>query len=275
MSVYAKWMTPEQVRGTEAEFTGFEEISETAYSIKVSNSTSMLSLGTMVTINSHSSWTLSTDIYGNQTIASKTATLNVGDNTYYVLVTAEDGSSQLYTLNIRRKPIYNVIFDTAGGTSVENQKVEEDDLAVAPQSTREGYDFSAWNFDFTIPITENKIIVASWTAKEYTITYNTVGGDVENATTKVIYDSNFTLEIPTRKGYEFLGWYLDNEKVENGIWQTASDVTLLAVWDICEYSISYDLKGGSVAMGNPVVYTVKSDTLIEQKRYVVSSKPVF
>lgn len=61
--------------------------------MKVSNSTASVSLGTLVTVNSRSSWTLSSDIYGNQTIASKTATLAVGDNTYYVLVTAENGAT--------------------------------------------------------------------------------------------------------------------------------------------------------------------------------------
>jgi uncharacterized repeat protein (TIGR02543 family) len=188
--------------------------------------------------------------------------LTVGDNTYYALVTAEDGSTQLYTLKIRRKPIYNVIFDTAGGTSVDAQQIEEGALAVAPQTTREGYDFSAWNYDFTVPITENKIVVASWTAKQYTITYNTDGGNVANNTTTVTYDSEYTLEVPTRRGYEFLGWYLDAEKVENGTWQTASNITLLAKWDICEYTISYDLKGGSVATDNPLVYTIESDNII-------------
>ena len=37
---------------------------------------------------------------------------------------------------------------------------------------------------------------------------------------------------------------------------------MLAKWDICEYTISYDLKGGSVATDNPVVYTVASDNII-------------
>ena len=206
MSVYAKWTTIESLTGTQAEFSTFEKTGDNEYSLKVSNSTSTISLEPLVSINSRSSWSLSTDIYGNQTIASRTATLTVGDNTYYALVTAEDGSTQLYTLKIRRKPMYNVIFDTTGGTSVESQQIEEGALAVAPQTTREGYDFSAWNYDFTAPVTENKIIVASWTAKQYTITYNPDGGNVANNTTTVTYDSDYTLEVPTRRGYDFLGW---------------------------------------------------------------------
>lgn len=262
MSVYAKWATIESLTGTQADFSTFEKTGNNEYSLKVSNSTSTISLESLVVINSRSSWSLSTDIYGNKTIASKTATLTVGDNTYYALVTAENGSTQLYTLKIRRKPMYNVIFDTAGGTSVENQQIEEGALAVAPQTAREGYDFSAWDYDFATPITENKIVVASWTAKQYTITYNTDGGNVANNTTVVTYGEKYTLEVPTRKGYEFLGWYFGTDKVENGIWETASDITLIAKWDICEYTISYDLKGGTVATDNPVVYTIANDNII-------------
>ena len=67
MSVYAKWTTPESVTGTQAEFAEFEKVTETEYSMKVSNSTASVSLGSLVTVNSRSSWTLSSDIYGNNT----------------------------------------------------------------------------------------------------------------------------------------------------------------------------------------------------------------
>ena len=261
MSVYAKWTTPEQVKGTQAEFAEFDKVTETEYSMKVSNSTASVSLGALVTINSRSSWTLSSDIYGNQTIASKTATLAVGDNTYYVLVTAENGATQLYTLKIRRRPVYSVIFDTNGGTSVENQKVEEDSLAEAPTTTKTGYSFVSWNYDFTVPVTENKIVVASWNANTYKITYNTNGGDIANKTEDVVYDSAFTLENPTRRGYDFDGWYYGETPVTNGVWNYDADITLDARWNATEYSLSYNLNGGVLSENNPLKYTVESDNI--------------
>lgn len=261
MSVYAKWTTPEQVKGTQAEFAEFEKVTETEYSMKVSNSTASVSLGSLVTVNSRSSWTLSSDIYGNQTIASKTATLAIGDNTYYVLVTAENGTTQLYTLKIRRRPVYSVIFDTNGGTSVENQKVEEDSLAKAPTTTKTGYSFASWNYDFTLPVTENKIIVASWTANTYKITYNTNGGDIANKTANVVYDSAFTLENPTRRGYDFDGWYYGETPVTNRVWNYDADITLDARWNATEYSLSYNLNGGVLSGNNPLKYTVESDNI--------------
>lgn len=39
VSVYAKWKTSEQSNGTKAEFSEFEKVTETEYSMKVSNST--------------------------------------------------------------------------------------------------------------------------------------------------------------------------------------------------------------------------------------------
>lgn len=261
MSVYAKWTTPEQVKGTQAEFAEFDKVTETKYSMKVSNSTASVSLGTLVTVNSRSSWTLSSDIYGNQTIASKTATLAVGDNTYYVLVTAENGATQLYTLKIRRRPVYSVIFDTNGGSAVENQKVEEDSFAEAPTTAKTGYSFVSWNYDFTNPITENKIVVASWKANTYKITYNTNGGDIEAKTADAVYDSAFTLKETTKRGYDFEGWYYGDNLITAGVWNYDTDITLEAHWHATEYTIEYDLGGGVLNGNNPLKYTVEDSNI--------------
>lgn len=261
MSVYAKWTTPESVTGTQAEFAEFEKVTETEYSMKVSNSTASVSLGSLVTVNSRSSWTLSSDIYGNNTIAGKTATLAVGDNTYYVLVTAENGSTQLYTLKIRRRPVYSIIFDTKGGTAVKNQKVEEDSLAEAPTTTKTGYSFASWNYDFTLPVTEKKIVVASWTANTYKIAYNANGGDLNAKTADIVYDSDFTLATPTKRGYDFDGWYYGDVLVTGGVWNYDTDITLDAHWNATEYSVSYNLNGGVLNGNNPLKYTVESDNI--------------
>ena len=264
MSVYAKWITEDSVQGTEASFKDFTQLSEFEYALKVANETTTLSLSPLVTINSRSSWSLSSDIYGNQTIASKTATLAIGDNTYYALVTSENGDTQLYTLRIRRRPVYNVIFDVAGGIAVENQQIEEDSFAEEPITTKEGYTLVSWNYDFSQPIVENKIITATWKANSYLITYETVGGDIENSTENVVYDSEFLLAQPTKRGYEFEGWYFDDELVTEGVWKYTEDITLTARWKAINYRIEYDLDGGIFEDANPTEYTVESDTIVLQ-----------
>lgn len=261
LTLYAKWKIPEPVEGTQAIFKDFSEISAVEYSTKVANTTTFIDLSDYVTVNSESSWALSTDIYGNQTIASKTATLNLGDNIYYVVVTAKSGATQLYTLRIRRRPVFTVSFDTVGGTSVDDQIVEEDSLVQVPVTTKEGYSFVSWNFDFSKPITEDKILMASWTANTYKITFNVNGGEMEKTSADVVFDEKVTFNIPTKRGYDFVGWYYNNTLVEDGDWKIPSDVTLDAKWTATVYTISCDLGGGYFDSTVPTAYTVEDNDI--------------
>ena len=239
MSVYAKFEKEEAVKGTQAEFVGFEKTGENKYLKKVSNDTEIFSLGTSVKVNSKSSWQLSSDVYGNNVIASKTATLSAGDNYYYVNVIADDGTMQLYVLNIRRREIYTVTF---ADCDAKKQYVEEDSCAVAPETAnRNGYTFESWNFDFTAPIVENTIINAKWNVVTYNIEYDLNGGinNSENPSTYTIEDT-ITLKNPTRENYEFLGWYVDetlSEQVPSIPIGSYSNKILYAKWiSIYKYS---------------------------------------
>jgi uncharacterized repeat protein (TIGR02543 family) len=119
---------------------------------------------------------------------------------------------------VRRRPIYTVSFSTGGGSTVVSQQVEEDSFATNPgnnATTRTGYTFSTWQFDFSTPITGNRSITAAWTAKTYTVTLNANGGEAETTTAEVIYDSAVTLlPTPTRSSYyRFEGWYYNDTKL--------------------------------------------------------------
>lgn len=150
MSVYAKWEEHRQLFGTDADFSGFLKDSDTIYTMKVPNATEILSMESLVTVNSRSTWILTTDIDANHPIASKTATLAIGDNTYYVLVTGEDGQTQLYTLKIRRRAVYEVSLDTNDGTRLGPVYVEEDEIADIPTPERTGYTFAGWDLIFLL-----------------------------------------------------------------------------------------------------------------------------
>lgn len=70
------------------------------------------------------------------------------------------------------------------------------------------------------------------------------------------------LPVPeSRAGYEFAGWYADNQKIESKI-QITQNLTLTAKWIPIEYSIEYVLNGGRNASENPASYTVEGETLI-------------
>ena len=156
--------------------TGAELISANGFtidgnncSISLPNAATVYSFIKQITVSDYATWTISTDIYGINNVATKTVSLNAGDNVVYLLITSGDGNNiNLYTMTIRRRPIYRVNFVTNGGTSVNVQNVEETYLATEPTTSRKGYDFVKWNYDFTKPIMKNETIFASWRANSDT-----------------------------------------------------------------------------------------------------------
>ena len=146
---------------------------ETVYG-KVSNATTTFSFLKEIEEQGNATYQVYKEITCETLIASKSISLNVGDNTVYVLQTVGK-NLKLYTVTVRRRPIYNVSFDTNGGTAVQSQQVEEDHCATAPASPRRiGYTFARWNYDFSQAMTKNSEIKAVWTANtdtKYKIEY--------------------------------------------------------------------------------------------------------
>ena len=92
---------------------------------------------------------------------------------------------------------------------------------------------------------------------DYKILYELDGG-VNNEANPVGYNVlELPLELlePTKKGYTFLGWYINDEKVEAIAAGTTGDITIVAKWEKASYSIQYELDGGENATENPSEYT--------------------
>ena len=73
------------------------------------------------------------------------------------------------------------------------------------------------------------------------------------------------LAAPTKVGYEFKGWFADEElTVAAGTIAEGStgDVKVYAKWEVVNYNISYDLDGGVNAEGNPATYTVEDEVVL-------------
>ena len=102
------------------------------------------------------------------------------------------------------------------------------------------------------------VVKIYYTRNSYTLTWNFDGGK-ENATgytsgtVKFGAAINKPSEDPTKTGYTFAGW----DKTIPGT-MPAEDVTVKAQWKVVNYSITYDLDGGTVE-DNPNSYTVESD----------------
>jgi len=127
---------------------------------KVSNATEIFSFLNEITVNGTATYVVSLDIYGMQPVVTKTVTLTVGDNVFYVLqIVGEDITT--YTVTIRRRPMHMVRFDTDGGTAVASQTIEEDNFMTMPDTPwKEGYTFVGWDRDLTLAITEQTTVTA-------------------------------------------------------------------------------------------------------------------
>ncbi|MBS7400902.1 MAG: InlB B-repeat-containing protein [Eubacteriales bacterium] len=267
MKVYAKWSDDKELKGTRANFIDFKQVDSSIYKISVSNATEILNLSDYVEVSNKSSWQLTTDIQAINNIPSKIATLNIGDNTYYVLVTTQTGDVKLYTLNIRRRPIYIVSFDEYG----EPQQVEEDSYAKQPENPeRVGYIFAGWNFDFSSTIQSDTCIIALWTANEYEIKYCSNNDlDIEE-TVDVTYDENFITpqnDLFTRDDYilDEFNTKQDGTGVTYSLntsypYRYDSDLILYAIWKGTNYNIDYILDDGINSVDNPSVYNIESPT---------------
>ena len=169
---------------------------------------------------------------------------------------------------------YTVDYDLAGGKLDGKNVVEydpEDEAFTLINPTRVGYTFAGWvgtdlsepTINVTVPTGSygDRTYTATWTANEYTVTYDAAGGTVSSTTQTVAYDSDVEYFIPERTGYAFLGWYENTTKHENGKWTRTSDLSLVAKWEIANYTINYELDGGTNHADNPATYTVNDETI--------------
>ena len=243
---------------------GFED----AFLVKVPNKQAIFKFYEYVSVSDDVDWVVLSDITGNKTIPTKIIELQTGYNPfYYISLTDKDNKNQIYCIVIYRNILCDVFFNTNGGTSCENQVIEENEyLTDIPTSSREGYTFVGWDYDFEkSPITKSMTVNAIWEANTYKVTLDVMGGnELTNTKLDIVFDSEVKIETPTRTGYTFLGWYNEDSKITDDNWNIASDVTLTARWQIDTYSITYELDGGEL-----------SDTIttynVETESFVISS----
>jgi len=134
---------------------------------------------------------------------------------------------------------YTITFDSNGGTKIDAIVITEQERIELPsEPVKEGYIFNGWLingeiFNESTQINNDITLKADWISidkKTYKVIfiYNNNTKDLEinvEEYTKVSKPSN-----PTKEGYKFLGWYLDNEKF-NFDKEINSDIILFAKWE--------------------------------------------
>ena len=92
----------------------------------------------------------------------------------------------------------------------------------------------------------------------YTVSFDTDGGSAVAAQTILRGQKAAEPTACEKAGYNFAGWYLGESRFDFNAAIT-EDITLTAKWTVNQYTITYDLNGGT-AEGNPDIYTVETDS---------------
>lgn len=150
---------------------------------------------------------------------------------------------------------YTISYDLNGGhgDNPTEYNIESDITLAAPEKT--GYSFAGWTGsngntpETTVRLnntTGNKSYKANWSVNQYTISLDNGGGSGP-AEISQDYGTALALPTPAREGYTFAGWFSDNELTVPYTSPTveAGDITLHAAWTVNQYTLTFNLDGGS------------------------------
>jgi len=154
-----------------------------------------------------------------------------------------------------QKTTYTVSFVSNGGSTVEDQTVNEGAVATAPLApTLLGHTFGGWYSDsgwtspygFTAGVTGDLTLYAKWTKNSYTVSFNSDGGSLVSSQSVDYGDTAAKPADPTRSGHAFSGWYSDagHSQAYSFTTPVTANVTLYAKW-IATYTVSFESNGGS------------------------------
>ncbi len=170
-----------------------------------------------------------------------------------------------------------VTFDANGGqlstgTSGSVEIAAGGTIAILPQPVRTGYAFVGWTtadgtaFDITTPVNESMTVIAQWRPIVYQISLDAQGGALaaDEASIEVTFDAPIgKLPVPTREGYEFLGWFTQpqggDEVTAETMYRTAGPSTYYAQWDVLpatQVVLTLDANGGMFQGGQETIAEV-------------------
>ena len=147
-----------------------------------------------------------------------------------------------------------ISFDSDGGSKVESIKVVKGETAKLPTPTKENSTFEGWYYN-DLKANENSVFTESITLKAHWITSETIkitfdskGGTAVESINLVKGETLTLPPAPTKEGFNFYGWYDENEvPILDGA-LLGEDTTLYAKWESkakTKYTVSFDSDGGS------------------------------
>lgn len=164
----------------------------------------------------------------------------------------------------------SIFFDTQGGSILPTITGDAGTPVTKPeQPTKIGHTFVGWFNDSTFlsPYTFqtipaiNQTVYVQWRANPYSMIFNENGGSNVTDYVNVNYGTAITYPIPSRRGYDFYGWYLDNQtfkKPYSTPYMEDKNITLYAKWELSKYQITYHMDGGTNPESNLYEFTIQT-----------------
>ena len=173
-----------------------------------------------------------------------------------------NASATLYAVWSKNAPAtYTVSFNANGGSGAPSSVTKTDGVTLYLPTTepyRSNYEFLGWSTSSTATSptyyaggsfsrNANTTLYAVWeySPETYTVRYNANGGTGAPSSQTKTYGVNLTLSstIPTRSGYNFLGWSTSSTATSasysaGGSYTANSGATLYAVWEKANYEFS-------------------------------------
>ena len=181
--------------------------------------------------------------------------------------------------NVDTTKKYLVEYDTQGGTPIESRyyKWNDSGINLGDYPKKIGYNFTGWfteegsfvgTSDFVSELVKDETlqgikVYAAWTAKLYTVNYDSQGGSSVSSQTDA-WTSGISLAAPTKTGYTLEGWYTEpngkgmkvNSQRIYDVYQyiygkyvddTSNQITLYANWEEETYALTFNSLEGSEA----------------------------
>lgn len=105
----------------------------------------------------------------------------------------------------------------------------------------------SYQYDVTL---KSNIVINNKQIVNYTI------NGVENTIILDYGDTISGINIPSKRGYTFVGWEYDNGAVFDATKPVTADINIVAKYDINAYQITYNLDNGTTSTPNPTNYSV-------------------
>lgn len=150
---------------------------------------------------------------------------------------------------------YTVTFETGTDEKIITQYIKKYGKVNVPKDpVKEGYKFIEWQLDgkkyeFDSLVDDNIILSAKWAKEEYINIYYVTDSSYNIDSIKILKGSSIdNLPVSYKDGYEFIGWYLNDELYNNKI--VNSDTTLIAHYEKIEIKPNYSVGDKVIIIGD-------------------------